>query len=188
MMKIFEKSDKRAESAWISILREHASLRQAAVCCLLVAMLSLTGQSHAQSGASRLPQAIETGTIRVPLVNIRHLKRGELFVVLYKKVKRVELDLSDAFLVQRAVPAKNKMDFTFEKVDYGEYAVGVFHDLDNDDKLDAIFGFPREDMAVSRNASGGPLGGPKWSAAKFRLNRPNIVLEPLKMYPFGPDD
>ena len=51
-----------------------------------------------------------------------------------------------------------------------------------------FFGFPKEDSAISQNAKGGPLGGPKWEDAKFLLKVQELTLDPLKIYRFGPDE
>jgi uncharacterized protein (DUF2141 family) len=158
------------------------------ICCVAGFACLAPVLVFSQTKEASVQQPQPTGTIEVPIVKIRHLQKGQLYVALYEKIKRIELDLERALSIQKSVPKSRKMKFTFKNIPHGEYAVGVFHDYDGDNKLDAIFGFPREDMAVSRNASGGPLGAPKWSEAKFKLDRPKIVLEPLKMYPFGPDD
>jgi len=40
--------------------------------------------------------------------------------------------------------------------------------MDKDFEADTNFvGFPSEDLGVSNNAKGGPMGGPKWDKAKF---------------------
>ena len=150
---------------------------------------SLVPMAVFAESAGGVPQKNETvGTIEVPIIKIRNLQKGRLFVALYKKIKRIELDLEKAHSVQTSVPKAKKMTFVFKDIAHGEYAVGVFHDYDGDNKLDAIFGFPREDMAVSQNAKGGPLGAPKWADAKFTLSDEKMTLVPLEMYPFGPDE
>jgi uncharacterized protein (DUF2141 family) len=54
--------------------------------------------------------------------------------------------------------------------------------MDEDLEADANFiGIPREDLGVSNNAKGGPLGGPKWRAAKFSHREQETRLS-IKMW------
>ena len=58
---------------------------------------------------------------------------------------------------------------TFENVPEGIYAVSIFHDENDNDKLDSNFiGIPKEDYGCSNGASGF-MGPPKWKDAKFEL-------------------
>ena len=130
---------------------------------------------------------IPVGEIRVPVVDLRHLGHGELVVVLFEKLDRIEIEMDKAFRVKKLAVISQDMTAVFSMVPYGEYAVGVFHDLNENGRLDAnFFGFPKEDMAVSNNAKGGPLGGPPWQASKIQLAQPTMNLSALKIYPFGP--
>jgi uncharacterized protein (DUF2141 family) len=127
------------------------------------------------------------GEIQVPLAQIRHLGHGELVVVLFEQLDRIELEMDKAFRVKKLAATSPDLVVVFSNVPYGEYAVGVFHDLNKNGKLDAnFFGFPKEDMAVSNNAKGGPLGGPLWQQAKIQLAQSAMALSTLKVYPFGP--
>lgn len=58
---------------------------------------------------------------------------------------------------------------TFENVPEGIYAVSIFHDENDNDKLDSNFiGIPKEDYGCS-NGAAGFMGPPKWKDAKFEL-------------------
>jgi uncharacterized protein (DUF2141 family) len=58
---------------------------------------------------------------------------------------------------------------TFEGLEKGEYAVSVYHDENNNGKLDTGFmGIPSEGYASSNNAKGF-MGPPKYEDAKFQL-------------------
>jgi len=57
----------------------------------------------------------------------------------------------------------------------GEYALSVFHDLDDDGELDTNFiGIPREPMALSNNAVA-KLVQPKFDDAVFRLGAEPLI-------------
>ena len=58
---------------------------------------------------------------------------------------------------------------TFEDIPEGTYAVSIFHDENDNGKMDTNFlGIPSEDYGCSNDASGF-LGPPKWEDAKFQL-------------------
>lgn len=65
---------------------------------------------------------------------------------------------------------------TFKNVPVGTYAVSVFHDENDNGKLDTnSFGIPNEDYGCSNNAKGF-MGPPKWENAKFELKDGNQNL------------
>ena len=98
------------------------------------------------------------------------------------------MEMDKAFRVKKLAAKSKDMTVVFSNVPFGDYAVGVFHDLNKNGELDTNFiGFPKEDMAVSNNAKGGPLGGPTWKETKVQLAKPQLKLVVLKIYPFGPD-
>jgi len=66
-----------------------------------------------------------------------------------------------------AQAAPGTMVASFDWALHADYAAMAHHDEDGDGKLDTIFGYPREGLAASEGASGGPFGGPKWRDAKF---------------------
>jgi len=58
---------------------------------------------------------------------------------------------------------------TFEGLEKGEYAVSIYHDENNNGKMDTGFmGIPTESYAASNNAKGF-MGPPKYADAKFVL-------------------
>lgn len=57
---------------------------------------------------------------------------------------------------------------TFRDIPEGVYAISVFHDKDNDGKLNRLFGMPTERFGASNNAPS-RFGPPKWQDAKFQL-------------------
>jgi uncharacterized protein (DUF2141 family) len=63
--------------------------------------------------------------------------------------------------------------YIFEDIPYGEYAVKVFHDENDNGNLDTNFlGIPSEDYGFSNNAKG-TFGPPSWSAARFSFETKN---------------
>jgi uncharacterized protein (DUF2141 family) len=67
----------------------------------------------------------------------------------------------------------------FENIPYGEYAVKVFHDENDNSDLDTNFlGIPSEDYGFSNNASG-TFGPPAWDQARFFFS---AELDSIQIY------
>jgi uncharacterized protein (DUF2141 family) len=63
----------------------------------------------------------------------------------------------------------NRSLVPFEDISYGDYAVKVYHDRNNDGKLNTNFmGMPTEFYGFSNNVRG-MFGPASWSAAKFKF-------------------
>ena len=63
----------------------------------------------------------------------------------------------------------NSASVTFSEIPKGEYTVMIYHDLNNNGKLDKSFiGMPKEPVACSNNAKGF-MGPPKYEDAKFMI-------------------
>lgn len=64
----------------------------------------------------------------------------------------------------------DRVTVTFEGLDPGEYAVRLYHDLNDDGEMNTNpFGMPTEPYAFSNDAKG-RFGPAKWEAARFTLN------------------
>lgn len=67
--------------------------------------------------------------------------------------------------------------FKFEGLAHGEYAFSLFHDENNNEKLDTnVFGIPKESYAFSNNASGS-FGPPSFSKAKFSIKSESTQMK-----------
>ena len=59
----------------------------------------------------------------------------------------------------------------------------VMHDMDKDLEMDTnFFGVPDEDLGISNNVKGGPLGGPRWGGAKFQHTKTENRVKSIKMW------
>ena len=72
---------------------------------------------------------------------------------------------------QKVVPVKDKRaQYIVKNLEFGDYAVKVFHDENSDGELDtAIFGIPTEAYGFSNNAKG-KFGAPAFSKVVFKFN------------------
>ena len=145
---------------------------------ILVLSLSLWSTSMAQS-----PAASKSGSIVVPIENLQNFGKGQLVAYLYTKVNRVEIN-GVKYLHRVIVPVKGKQaTVTFKDIPFGEYAVAIMHDMNKDLKMDSNWlGIPNEDLGISNNVKGGPLGGPKWKGARFPHQGPTTEITSIKMW------
>lgn len=64
---------------------------------------------------------------------------------------------------------------TLKDVPAGIYAISIYHDENDNDKLDMNFmGIPKEDTGCSNNAPA-RFGPPKWKDAKFEVKNETII-------------
>ena len=98
---------------------------------------------------------------------------GQMFVALYD----AEGDfLSKTYKTAKTDIINQQCRITFIDVPEGTYAISIFHDENNNGKLDKnYFGIPKEDYGCSNNATGF-MGPPKWKDAKFSLNKDESII------------
>jgi uncharacterized protein (DUF2141 family) len=84
----------------------------------------------------------------------------------------------DTVWIGKILPIENKqVVVVIDSLDYGEYAVRVFHDENRNGKLDSNFlGIPTEDYGYSNNVSGW-FGPPSWERAKFIFDKTEMTIE-----------
>lgn len=69
-----------------------------------------------------------------------------------------------------------KCAFVFSSVPYGEYALKIFHDENNNDNLDTNFlGVPKERYGFSNNVRG-KFGPPEFEKTIFTLSADTLVI------------
>ena len=70
----------------------------------------------------------------------------------------------------------------FEHLPYGNYAVSIMHDENNNGKLDTnFFGVPKEGVGVSNNPKIG-FGGPKFQDSVFTLDQKELEITVAMKY------
>jgi uncharacterized protein (DUF2141 family) len=71
---------------------------------------------------------------------------------------------------------KNEALWTIQNLPFGEYAIKVYHDEDDDGEMDTNFlGIPSEDYGFSNDATGS-FGPASWEDAKFLFNSPQDTV------------
>jgi len=111
--------------------------------------------------------AMNNGQILVDISGIDKVE-GQLGIGLFNQetdFPQVDKAYQGVFLT---LTEKNAQ-YTFSNLPYGEYAIAVFHDSNNNGKLDKnLLGIPKEGYGFSNNATA-TFGSPHFNEAKFKL-------------------
>jgi len=119
-------------------------------------------------------QAGEMGTITVLVTGIES-ERGTVLIQLANSAADYDRD-DDAFRYAQAKATGDRVTFTFENVPYGAYAIKVFHDENDNRKIDIGWRGPTERYGFS-NGARGFMGPPSFSDAKLTLSASRLPLE-----------
>jgi len=118
------------------------------------------------AGSAQTSTLSSTGTLIV-VVNGFHNNNGNATVELFNQEDAFPKTSEKAVGIIRAKIENNKAVAEFENIPKGEYAVSVYHDENNNKKMDTnIFGIPKEGVGASNDAKG-HFGPPKYKDAKF---------------------
>jgi uncharacterized protein (DUF2141 family) len=84
----------------------------------------------------------------------------------------------DTVLIGKVLPIINhEVIIKIDSLSYGEYAVKVFHDENQNGELDTDFlGIPSEDYGYSNDASSW-FGPPSWDKAKFTFHNREMTIK-----------
>lgn len=111
-------------------------------------------------------------------IEVKGIKKneGKIFIAIYdseasflNKSTGIIVDITD-----------KKSTGIFKGLKKGTYAVSLFHDENNNQKMDTkIFGIPKEPYGFSNNATGF-MGPPKFDDAKFNLDSNKTITIHIK--------
>lgn len=104
--------------------------------------------------------------LKVDIKNIRS-DRGNIKLALYKGSRGFPSNSSMAYAQEILEINDLKAGATFRGLTEGEYAIAVFHDENNDNRLNTRFRIPREPFGFSNNPT--IMGPPKYSKCKFTV-------------------
>ena len=111
--------------------------------------------------------AQSTATLKVQIQDIES-DEGMLRVGLYDSAQNW---LEKTFKSKSSTIVNGKCEVVFEDVPYGAYGISVYHDENNNGKMDKYLGFyPKENYACSNQAPA-KYGPPEWKDAKFTINQ-----------------
>ena len=127
-------------------------------------LLLYQGSLHAQK---------EARNVTISIHNLK-VDKGSLQVALYNKEAHF---LEQIYLEKTLAITKGEIQATFENLPQGVYAVTVFHDKNNNGKLDTNFlGLLKEPIGAS-NEIDGRFKEPLWHDAKFLLTRNDRAIK-----------
>lgn len=110
-------------------------------------------------------------------VTFKHIEthEGNLMVALYNSEANYQGQGKPVQVA--AIPALGeKVNYTFENLEGGTYAIKLFHDANSNGKMDTnMFGIPKEGYGFSNNV--GKFGEPEFAEAAFEvLSESNIEI------------
>lgn len=114
----------------------------------------------------------ETGSKKLTVkVNGLNSNEGQVVVLLYNSKKGFPMMPNRAFKTETVTVQNKKATVRFENLPSGEYAVFLYHDLDNNGKLNHnLVGKAKEDYGISNNPNG--YG---FKEAKFELKSDKAI-------------
>jgi len=111
-------------------------------------------------------QVSSGGTLTVIISDLRS-NAGNVSVALFNQEKGFPKSPEKTSGIIYTPVKEKKSVAVFQNLPAGEYAVSVFHDENNNRKMDSNFlGIPKEGVGASNNAKG-HFGPPKYKDAKF---------------------
>jgi len=112
----------------------------------------------------------ETGNLTVSILNIRNAK-GEIECALFNKADGFANDVTKSYKRVRGEITNGTCSILFDGIPYGEYAVEMYHDENNNKQFDETwYGMPTEGVGVSNNPKVGVFSPPKFETARFTFD------------------
>lgn len=148
--------------------RRRATLTRIAGACTIGSAALMVGQWGAAA-----PSAVD---LRIDAIGFRR-PRGHAEAKLFRKGENV---LREPWKRLRALPQDGRASFAFSDLPSGEYAVVVFHDENDNGKIDHNFlGLPSEPLGFSNGFVPGLIAGmPSFEKLKFALT---VGHKPLRI-------
>lgn len=112
----------------------------------------------------------QTGTLKLVVTNIENNK-GTINIALFDEANESKFLKDPKFAVQREIVkiSNGQAGVLFYNIPFGTYAISVFHDENNNGKIERTFiGFPSEAIGISGNKL--IFGHPDFEDCKFVLN------------------
>jgi uncharacterized protein (DUF2141 family) len=117
------------------------------------------------------------------IVNTLRSTKGELQIALYNKEGTIPDKAQNQYLLKKRIkPVNRQVKATFGKLPEGRYAISIYHDENNNGKIDKGFLLPEEGVGISNFDSIDFLHLPNFKSASFELNRDTTV--PIKIHYF----
>lgn len=118
-------------------------------------------------GASNIAHAQTSNTLRI---NVGNIQTTDGQILLSVCTKDQFMKTKCAYMARASAQDAQDQAIVLQNIESGTYAVQLFHDLDNDNKLKSgAFGIPKEPWGMSNDAKG-KFGPPKFEDAAIEIN------------------
>lgn len=112
----------------------------------------------------------ESGSLQVNVKACRN-DLGNVTIAVHNGPEGFPGGEENLLVAKKAVIKQGIATATFEELPFGEYAISVFHDENENDEVDTNWiGIPKEGVGASNNAKG-RMGPPKYEDAKFDFEK-----------------
>ena len=133
---------------------------------LIISILGLLSTAYAQ----------EAGGLRVDITNVLHAK-GSIQIALFNKAETFPEQDAALYGTIIKVEGLKTYQWVLKKLDYGQYALAVFHDINNNGKLDkSLLGIPKEPYAFARKEPS-KWRSPTFGDVDFKFDQPQQKLQ-----------
>lgn len=139
------------------------------ILCVAASVSGVAGLAYAAD--TQTTPHVKTANITVSITGVRHMK-GTVLAGLYnsKTGYKAHTALQNVTAGVDGETLSRPLILSFKHIPSGEYAIRVFHDVNDNGTLDVNgYGMPTEPYAFSNNAKG-MMGPAKWSKAKFSVS------------------
>ncbi len=123
--------------------------------------------------------SFQTNAQNAVTVNVTNIQsdKGTIYIAFFDSSKDFPNHNHDEQLhLKKIKPVKGSIEFTFNDIKNGTYAIAVYHDINNNNKLNKnFFGIPKEPFAFSKNISHS-FSAPTFDECKFKLENKNLNL------------
>lgn len=117
-------------------------------------------------------QETETADLTIE-ISITKYNKGSVLLALYNSSDSY---MKKAYKASKQKVVDNKAVFTFQNIEKGSYAFSMFHDVNDNRKMDKNFmGIPKEPYAFS-NGKKGKFGPPDFEKVQFNVNE-NLTVQ-----------
>lgn len=117
---------------------------------------------------------VRTGTLIVHATGFTN-DAGRVLVQLANSAADYDED-DQGFRTAAADIERGTATIVFTDIPYGDYAVKLFQDENDNQKLDMGLTAPKERYGFSNNATG-MFGPPPWEKARFRMAQPELTIQ-----------
>ncbi len=119
-----------------------------------------------------------TSNLKIEVLGFPNNKGKARISVFSKENKKSFPDKYPKATYKYILPIKdNKVIHTIENIPYGEYAVVVHHDSNEDNEINTNWlGIPKESFGASNDAKGS-FGPPDYEDAKFQINKSQLTIK-----------